>query len=372
MSIDLPHLASRLFNRPHMIAGAKLDVILSAVAPRIFDGQRLPLSAFADGEALSYEAPPEAYRVSSGVAVLPVHGTLIRRGGWLNAMSGLTSYEGLLASFREAMMDGDVKAVLLDIDSSGGEAGGVFDLVEEMRALSSKHNKPVWAHANEEAASAAYAIACAASQIWVARTGDMGSIGVVCAHIDQSKQDEKQGLKWTFIYCGEHKIHGNPHQPLADEAYAKIQADSDYLYEMFIELVADYRPMSAAAVRDTKADTFIGEEAVKRCLADRVGTFDEALTCLIDQVNRQDNKAAEGTNSWPDVTGSKMSAKKILKKKTASKTRKMRKKTPTPKTLTKSTMPAMKTKIMTPKRKMKSTTRKMRMKPNRAKHVVPA
>jgi len=198
-----------------MIASAKLDIILGAITPRIFYGNRLPFAAFDDDNPID-DTPAEAYRIRSGVGIIPVHGTLVRRGGWLNSMSGLTSYEGLLASFREAMADADVKAVLLDIDSSGGEAGGVFDLVEELRRLSAKHNKPIWAHANEEAASAAYAIACAAEQIWVARTGDVGSIGVVCAHIDQSKYDEKQGLKWTFIYCGEHKTHGNPHEPLED------------------------------------------------------------------------------------------------------------------------------------------------------------
>jgi len=347
MSIDLPHLASRLFNRPHMIAASKLDIILGAIAPRIFDGNKLPFAAFNDDDPID-DIPKEAYRVVQGVAIIPVHGTLVRRGGWLNAMSGLTSYEGLLASFKEAMADSDVKAILLDIDSSGGEAGGVFDLVEELRRLSAKHNKPVWAHANEEAASAAYAIACAAEQIWVARTGDVGSIGVVCAHMDQSKYDEKQGLKWTFIYCGDHKIHGNPHQPLADEAQAKIQADSDALYEMFVKLVSDYRPMSAGAVRDTKADTYLGAQAVKIGLADKQGTFDEALKALVKTLNKQ----PEGTDTWPDATGSKMTTtKKSLKRKIANKSL----------TTKKTSKPLMKTKSMMQKTTKKSTKPKMKM-----------
>lgn len=107
---------------------------------------------------------------------------LVCRGAWLSAVSGLTSYNGLRDAFQEAIEQPDVRAILLDIDSGGGEAGGVFDLVDEFRALSQEYNKPIWAHANEMAFSAAYAIACAASQIWVARTGIAGSIGVcVCS-----------------------------------------------------------------------------------------------------------------------------------------------------------------------------------------------
>jgi len=318
MSIDLPHLASALFNRPHMIAGHKLDVILSAIAPRLFDGGKLPARAFVQDEAQDMPCP-ESYRVTQGVAIIPVHGTLVRRGCWLDSASGLTSYEGLLASFREAIIQPDVKAILLDIDSAGGEAGGVFDLVEEMRRLSTQHNKPIWAHANEQAASAAYAIACSAEKIWVARTGDVGSIGVVCAHIDQSKYDEKQGVKWTYIYCGAHKTHANPHEPLADVARAKIQADSDLLYEMFVQLVVDYRPMSASQVHDTKADTFIGRQALTFGLTDHVGTFDEALGALAAQLHAQD-KTRKGTDKWPSDTGSKMSAMKSLKKKRKSTT----------------------------------------------------
>ncbi|WP_375692474.1 S49 family peptidase, partial [Bartonella sp. AP4SXKL] len=235
-NLDMPFLASRLFGVPHMLASTKLDIILNALAPRLFEGEKFPIEAYSqeNTEALR---PPETYVVQNNVAIIPVHGTLVRRGAWLGALSGLTSYEGLSASFREAIAQPDVRAVLFDIDSGGGEAGGVFDLVEEFQTLSKQYDKPIWAHANEFACSAAYAIACAASQIWVARTGVVGSIGVVCAHLDQSRADEKHGHKWTFVFEGDHKTHGNPHEPLSDTAQIKMQADCALLYEMFVDLV---------------------------------------------------------------------------------------------------------------------------------------
>ncbi|WP_039951723.1 S49 family peptidase [Candidatus Bartonella washoeensis] len=297
-NLDMPFLASRLFGVPHMLASTKLDVILNALAPRLFAGEKFAPRAFSqeDTEALR---PPETYVVQNNVAILPVHGTLVRRGAWLGALSGLTSYEGLRASFREAIAQPDVRAVLLDIDSGGGEAGGVFDLVEEFQTLSKQYDKPIWAHANEFACSAAYAIACSASKIWVARTGVVGSIGVVCAHLDQSRADEKHGHKWTFVFEGDHKVHGNPHEPLSDTAQIKMQADCALLYEMFVDLVAQNRRLNADAIRDTKAETFIGTQALKLGLADAQGTLAQALEALTDSISQNPTSTAKkGQNTW--------------------------------------------------------------------------
>ncbi|WP_375608679.1 MULTISPECIES: S49 family peptidase [unclassified Bartonella] len=296
-NLDMPFLASRLFGVPHMLASTKLDIILNALAPRLFAGEKFAPKAFAQENTAAFR-PPETYVVQNNIAIIPVHGTLVRRGAWLGALSGLTSYEGLRASFREAMAQPDVHAVLLDIDSGGGEAGGIFDLVEEFQTLSKQYNKPIWAHANEFACSAAYAIACAASQIWIARTGVVGSIGVVCAHLDQSRADEKYGHKWTFVFEGDHKTHGNSHEPLSDTAQIKMQADCALLYEMFVDWVAKNRPLSADAIRDTKAETFIGTQALELGLADAQGTLAQALEALTDSISQNPTSTKEGKNTW--------------------------------------------------------------------------
>jgi signal peptide peptidase SppA len=302
--LDLPHLAATLFDTPHMIRRSKLDVILAAVAPKLHGGA-LPVRAFADEDDYGSE-PNEGFTVQNGVAIIPVLGTLVRRGSWLDAASGLASYSGLKECVAEALAEPDVKAVLLEIDSNGGEAGGVFDLADEIRALSKRHRKPVWAHANECAASAAYAIACAADRIWVARTGEVGSIGVICAHLDQSQADAKAGLRWTFIYEGDHKTWGNPHEPLGDEAEAALQADVHALYEMFVAHVAQYRGMTPQAIRDTQADMFRGEAAITAGLADRVGTLDQAVAALVQRVDNMSTSggaamASKRGTSWLDA-----------------------------------------------------------------------
>ena len=272
---DLPHLASRLLGTPLLIARAKLDVILGAVGPRLLGtGALLPL-----------EQPVASQRdvvvTPEGVALVPVMGTLVARSGWLDAASGLTSYPELAAGIGAAMADPAVRGVLLEINSPGGEVGGLFDLVETIRELKATAGKPLWAVASEGALSAAYAIASTADRLWVTRTGEIGSIGVVAAHLDESGADAQAGHRWSFVHAGARKVDGNPHEPLSDRARAEIQADVDRLYEQLVTLVArNRRQLAPEAVRATEAAVYRGARGVDLGLADAVGTTSAALTAL--------------------------------------------------------------------------------------------
>lgn len=297
MSIDLPHLAARVFGTPLLLHKGKLDTILSAVGPRILEGHAIEKAPEVDAmrgarrerSALMGAGPryfsAGGYLADDGIAVLPVHGTLIRRGSWLDSMSGMTSYGSLMEGATEILTSPDVRGLMLELDTPGGEAGGVFDLTEFLLMASESTGKPIWAHANELAASAGYAIATAASRIWVPTTGEVGSIGVVAAHIDQSAFDAKLGVKWTYIFSGENKVDGNPHEPLSDTARASIEADVEDLYGMFVDLVAQNRAIDAADIRATQANIYRGTRAIDSGLADEIGTFDEAMTAFAAHVD---------------------------------------------------------------------------------------
>ena len=219
-----------------------------------------------------------------GIAVIPVLGTLVRRSSYIGTASGLTSYHEIEAMAEAAFADPTVKAVLLEIDSSGGEAGGVFDLAQRLRQLAQTSGKPLWAIADEAALSAAYAIAAAADRLWVTRTAEVGSIGVVAVHVDESVADAKAGLNYTFLHAGAHKVDGHPHAPLPVPVAADIQADIEQLHEQFIALVAGFRRVTVDAIRDTEARVYRGEAAVQAGLADQIGTRAEAITALQRQL----------------------------------------------------------------------------------------
>ena len=226
-------------------------------------------------------APDPGYSVTGdGIAVIPILGPMPARGDWLTAALGLTDYLTLGATLAEAFADASVRAVLMEIDSPGGEVGGLFDLVDEIRRLATETGKPVWAVASEAALSAACAIASVASRVYVTRTGEMGSIGVVALHVDESAADAMAGRQYTLIHAGARKIDGHPHAPLDPAAHAAIQADVDALHDELVALAARNRGLAPEAIRAMEAATYRGAAAVEAGLADATGTTRQALADL--------------------------------------------------------------------------------------------
>lgn len=284
----LPHLAARLFGVPLAIHRPKLDVILSVLGARIgLTDMVVP----ADYAPTTRPLSP----ATGKVAVIPIHGTLVRRTSGLEAVSGLASYTSIAAQLDAALASHEVAAILLDVDSPGGESGGVFDLADRIRAAS--RIKPVWAVANDMAFSAAYALASAASRVFVARTGGVGSIGVIAIHIDQSVKDAKDGVRYTAVFAGERKNDLNPHEPISDEAHAVLKAEVDRVYDLFVETVARHRGLDADAVRATEAGLFFGPDAVAAGLADAVGGFDDALDQLTQSLSPLPTQVASASQA---------------------------------------------------------------------------
>lgn len=287
---DVPHIASLIFNTPHLIREDKGEQIINALASRLLEGTAITRIE-ADKPAREMSAgmgrrlAGGAYLTADGIAVWPILGSLVRRGSWLDAECGLMSYGLIQDSAPDIFMDSQVRGVLLELDTPGGEAGGCFDTAELLRGLSEQTGKPLWAHANEEACSAGYALGSAAETFWLSRTAMVGSIGVVCAHVDRSKADEMTGVKWTFIKAGEYKTDGNSHEPLDAGALSRAQADVDNLYEMFVGMVSQHRKMTPEEIRATKADIYRGALAVEAGLADEVGTLDECLEAFARSVD---------------------------------------------------------------------------------------
>lgn len=233
------------------------------------------------------------YNVTGGVLTIPVKGMLM--AGLPFALGSMaTGYEYITAAVERGAADPDVKEIVLDINSPGGTVPGCFDCADAIFAA--RGEKPIRAVANEAAYSAAYAIASSADSIQVARTGGVGSIGVMTAHMDMSAALEARGVKVTSITAGKHKDDGAPFKPLSDHAKKHMTDRVNAIHDIFVSTVARNRDMDEQAVRDTEAATFMAQEAVELGLADTVGPLGK-LSATADPSNENEDEDMTTENS---------------------------------------------------------------------------
>lgn len=281
----LARIADRALNRPLLVTPEKAQVILQVLGGRIgvdgpsadrFEGDQIERDDKGNivRDAWGDPKPAKYATIDGSIAVVSIVGSLVNRGAWIGANSGLVSYEGIKHQLKAVAAAPNITAVLLDIDSPGGEAIGAFEVAQMVRGLA--ETKTVVALVNGMACSAAYAIASGATRIVTTPSGVCGSIGVVLLHADFSKHLAQDGIKPTLIFAGDHKVDGNPFEPLSGEVTERLQAEVNAFYGMFLDTVAAGRgaAMDTKAARATKAQTFMGEQAVAVGLADAVGTFE--------------------------------------------------------------------------------------------------
>lgn len=220
-------------------------------------------------------------RTEGSVALIPVYGVLAPKMDMMTAMSGGTSYSGLRSSLHAALVNDDVKAVLLDIDSPGGAVPGGEELAREIMSLRGGA-KPIVAQVNHMAASMAYWIASAADEVVVSPSGRAGAIGVYTVHDDLSKALEQEGIKRTYIAEGKFKVEGNETEPLSESAQAFTQERVKRSYDRFVGSVAVGRRTSVKDVERNygQGRALFAEELIERGMADEIATIEETLARL--------------------------------------------------------------------------------------------
>lgn len=279
MTIQTIDMSQRFHNRPLMISDEIVDH-LNRIGVKSMQIEDLSVQTSAMWVAVrSGERKP--YEMRDSVAIIPVNGTLYHKIDW--AGYSYTGYDWINKMIDFAEADPDVKGVVFDFDTGGGEVDGAFECAEKIRQLG--ESKPTLGLVNNHAYSAGYLLVSATTKIVVPATGGVGSIGVVTSHLDVSEAMSENGYKLTFIYKGKHKVDGNPYQPLPESVKKRIDAKLDTPYNLFVDVVAKHRSMDPQAVRDTEALTYGAEEAKGLGLVDSVASPEEALTAFVADIN---------------------------------------------------------------------------------------
>lgn len=238
------------------------------------------------------------FAFSSGVAVIPVHGTLINRFG--SSWGYVTGYNFIRSQVAAAGQDPDVLGIVFDMNSYGGEVAGCFEVASEIAALAA--GKPTLSVIDSNCYSACYAMASGTDRIVSTPSGGAGSIGVVGMHVSMEKMLEDVGYKVTFVYAGDHKIDGNPYQDLPESVKADWQKSIDKSYGAFVAHVAKGRKMEEKAVRGTQARTYRADDALSVGLIDAVATPQEAVLAFLGELTGSKSQPRKKEDSMSDAT----------------------------------------------------------------------
>lgn len=277
-----PSLASRFA----VHASARAD-IRRAVA-------EIPQELSVEALTAAYDAWLEgtvATTVKDGIATIPVRGVLTKGWSFWNYWLGWSSYDQLAHDLDVALADPGVRAIILNVDSPGGQVDGCAELATRLLAAREElTGKPILAHVDGLAASAAYWLASAAERVIVAPTAMAGSIGVIFSFTDWAGAYEAIGVRSTEIVSTQ-SPKKNP-DPFEAEGRAQYQVHADAIAEVFLQAVATHRGTSrdTVAAQFGQGDLFVGQAAIDAGLADALGTFEATQRALAAEL---DASAAE-------------------------------------------------------------------------------
>lgn len=288
-----PGLLARLFSRGNkapVVASLAAAVLNQPLLVQPAIGEAL-VGGYLEGKVTSADSVLKADRFevagesgqAVGVAqtvigVINLSGAMVNRPMPGASGPGPVSYAAVRDAFDELLEDEAVTSIILRMDTPGGMASGCFDLVDHI--YHARGRKPVYALVDDHSYSAGFALATACDEIWVSRTGGVGSVGVVCYHYDWSGNNAQIGLKVTPLFAGDRKIDFNPNFPLSEQAHAAAMADLEDMRSMFVDSVARNLGMDSEAVRATQAACYRGQAAVDVGFATRLGTWHDLIAHL--------------------------------------------------------------------------------------------
>lgn len=304
--MKLARCAGRIFDRPLLMEPEEAESLAYTFLDLI--------AAKEDGGTIETETPlledRPLYEVVGSTAIIRCIGPLVQRHDWLASFCGFVAYERLNTHIAAAKADTNVKRVVMEYDTPGGEVNGIKETADGLYALAQE--KEVIAVVNDRCCSSGYFLASQCTRIVVSPTSQIGNIGCIRMHREFSEAEKMAGVKTTLIHYGRKKVFGNNSEPLSEEATDYIQAFVDTYGELFVTAVGRGRgpKFNADAARESEAATYVGEDAVTAGLADEIGYLEETLRSPVGEYPSPENDQEDpmaNQNSKPTQGGNENS-----------------------------------------------------------------
>lgn len=248
------------------------------------------------------------YHLAGTDAVIPVVGPLTYKYDFWSWYMGGTSYQGLMSQIQAAEGNGDVRRIILLMDTPGGEVTGVSEAGRAIKNCS----KPTVAMVDPCCASAGLWLASQAKRIVSVESGEIGSLGVQCMAVSYSAMMEKAGIDIKLIRASisPDKNLAFPYEPLGEKATEYLQDRVDRAGQRFVDAVADGRNVTSEDVlaKFGKGKMLEASEAVEVGLIDEIGTLSgllaesrEGSTAMKTKRKATSHRAAERARAFRSI-----------------------------------------------------------------------
>ena len=201
--------------------------------------------------------------------------------------------DDMRAALQQARDDSRVKAIVLEIDSPGGEvtaSDAIYNALIKVRS-----RKPVVVYMDSLAASGGYYVSCGGKFLMASDTTITGSIGVIIQTLNYEQLFNKVGLASVVFTSGKFKDMLNGARPITPEERDLVQSFIMKTYDKFLGIVAKERNLPADLLRNTIADGRIlsGKDAYEHKLIDGLGELDDAFGKAKELGNAPDAKVVK-------------------------------------------------------------------------------
>lgn len=275
MAHQLFKLTQKLYGVPHLVSQQSFSNITSYLSARNANTM-LPMAP------QEPEASPDNLDDISGVGIINVCGPLTYKASGWEAICGGCSYEGILEKMDDMIEEG-AKCIILNMDSGGGEAYGVFLAAEDMRKKCDDAGVSLIGYVDGCCASACYALACVCDELIANPFAEVGSIGVLIALTDSSKHLEQDGYKPVFVSAGAEKIPYSDDGSFRPEFLADLQYKVDSLYDSFAAHVSKFTGLSIEDIKATEARTFMAKDALDKGLINKIMSNAEFVDYIVSK-----------------------------------------------------------------------------------------
>jgi len=268
MTHSLFRLSGQIFNSPQLITAESFAPIVDYLSKR----NAGEIAMMEDVEDDDEERKEKHIEIINGVAFIKVDGALTYKPQRMMCSPEGTSYLGLIQQTAEAIQAG-AKTIVFEHSSGGGQALNCFSTANEVRRMLTEAGVRSYSYIDEGSFSASYAWACIADEVIIQPEASCGSIGCICALIDNSKALEQEGLKRVVISSTPGKSPYAEDGSFSKEFLAKMQEDVTRLGNKFAEHVSFYTGLAVDDILAMDAQTFNAEKALEIGLVNKIMTL---------------------------------------------------------------------------------------------------